>query len=221
MGNSVTESLVRARARRRAARLLLATAAFATLAACAAKKPLGPLLLHPVPPTVENYSLTQGAIVFAGPDFTVSARPWDYRLVASEFSGPGEACPFGDTDAAVGNFLFFRVRLENKSTGTLVFNPLRSSLLRKDEAPLVPLETSDLLMFAGDEAGGAEARGRAFRRVCFDSTASVRPGQALERYLVFRAPKETTKQLVLAVDDLWLGSKSFDLKFTFEAFPGK
>lgn len=219
MGNFVTEA--RTPARGRLARRLLAGAALAALAACAGQKPQGPLLLHPVPPTVEKYSLSQGAIVFAGPDFTVSARPWDYRLVAAEFPSPGEPCPFGDTEAAVGRFLFFRVRLENASAGTLVFNPLRVSLLRKDESPLVPLESSDLLMFAGEEAGGAEARGQAFRRVCFDATATVRPGQALERYLVFRAPEEATKQVVLAIDDLWLGAKSFDLKFTFEAFPGK
>ena len=174
-----------------------------------------------MPPTVDKYSLAQGAIVFSGPDFSVSARPWDYRLVAEEFRRAGEPCPFGKDDAEVGRFLFFRVLLENRSTRTLVFNPMRASLLREGEAPLIPLENSDLFAFTGEDPAGAEARGRAFRRVSFDITVTVRPGQSLERYLVFRSPEEAIKQIVLELDDLWLDTKSFDLNFAFETFPGK
>ncbi len=200
---------------------LAAAAALAMVVAACATKPAGPLLLHPVPPGLDNYSLAQGAIVFAGPEFSVSVRPWDYRLIAEEFRRSGELCPFGDDDEAVGRFLFFRVLFENRSTRTLVFNPMRASLLRKGESPLIPMENSDLFAFAGEEVAGAEARGRAFRRVSFDITATIRPGQTLERYLVFRSPPEAIKQVVLEIDDLWLDSKSFDLLFVFEAFPGK
>lgn len=201
---------------------LLAAAVLATLVvACATPKPTGPLLLHPVPPTAESYSLAQGALVFSGPGFTVAARPWDYRLVAEEFRGSGEPNPFGDNDEAVGRFLFFKVRLENRSARTLVFNPMRASVLREGESPLVPLENSDLFAFAEEGIADAEARGRTFRRVGFDTTVTVRPGQELERYLVFRAPEETAQQVALTLEDLWLDSKSFDLRFTFEAFPGK
>jgi hypothetical protein len=204
----------------RARRLAAATALAAVVAACATK-PTGPLLLHPVPPIVDKYSLAQGAIVFSGPDFSVSARPWDYRLVAEEFRRAGEPCPFGKDDAEVGRFIFFRVLLENRSTRTLVFNPMRASLLREGEAPLIPLENSDLFAFAGEDLAGAEALGRAFRRVSFDITVTVRPGQSLERYLVFRSPDEAITQVVLELDDLWLDTKSFGLKFVFEAFLGK
>ena len=70
-------------------RLAVAAALVVVVAACATPKPTGPLLLHPVPPTGEPYSLVQGALVFSGPDFSVSARPWDYRLVAEEFRRAG------------------------------------------------------------------------------------------------------------------------------------
>jgi len=216
MGSFVTEPRNPGRAGR-----LAAVALLAALAAACATRPTGPLLLHPVPPTLEKYALSQGAIVFSGPDFRVSARPWDYRLVAEEFRRLGESCPFGEDDAAVGRFLFFRVLLENRSGRTLVFNPMRASLVREGEAPLAPMENSDLFAFAGDDLAGAEARGRAFRRTSFDGTATVRPGQTLERYLVFRSPPGTIRQIVLAIDDLWLDAKSFDLVFVFEAFPGK
>lgn len=219
MGSFVTEARTSLLGRR-ATRFAAATALAAVVVACATK-PIGPLLLHPVPPGVKNYSLSQGAIVFAGPEFSVSVRPWDYRLVAEEFRRSGEPCPFGNDDAAVGRFLFFRVLLENRSGRTLVFNPMRASILRQGEAPVIPMENSDLFAFAGEDMAGAEARGRAFRRVSFDITTTVRPRQTLERYLVFRSPEELAKRVVLEFDDLWLDTKSFNLTFVFETFPGK
>ena len=221
MGSYAPESRRPARVSR-ARRLGAAAVLAALVAACATPKPKGPLLLHPVPPTAEQYSLAQGAIVYAGPGFSVAARPWDYRLVAEEFRRSGEPSPFGDDDAAVGRFLFFRVLFENRSARTLVFNPMRSSLLRDGGGvPLIPMENSDIFAFAGEEMAVAEARGRAFRRVSFDITATVRPGESLERYLVFPSPDEPAKQLNLALDDVWLDAKSFDLRFAFETFPGK
>ncbi len=218
MVSSATES-PRA-ARRKWAKLLAAGAMLSTIVvACAAAK--GPFLMHPLPPTDKNYSLSQGAIVFSGPDFSVSARPWDYRLVAEEFRRSGEPCPFGENDAQIGRFLFFRVLFDNRSTRTLVFNPMRASLQTKEATPGTPLGDSDLLAFAGEDLAGAEARSRAFRRVSFSITATLRPGQSVERYLVFLSPEEAAKQIVLELDDVWLDTKSFNLKFNFEAFPGK
>ena len=56
----------------------------------------------------------------------------------------------------------------------------------------------------------------------FDITATIRPGQTLERYLVFRSPDARTKS---SSPSRWTTSgsdaKSFDLRFVFEAFPGK
>lgn len=213
MGSFVTEY-------RRPGRLAVASALAVLVAACAAG-PSGPLLLHPVPPTLDKYSLSQGAIVYSGPGFSASARPWDYRLVAEECRNSGEPCPFGEDETAAGRFIFFRVRFENRSVRTLVFNSMRASLLRKEETPLLPLENSDLFMFAGEEQVGAEARGRAFRRMSFDGTVTIRPGQEIERYLVFRSPKEAASRFVLEIDDLWLDAKAFDLYFAFEAYPGK
>lgn len=201
-------------------RRLLVAAAAALLVACAAPKVTGPLLVHPVPPPAgEPYALAQGALVYAGPGFTVSARPWDWRLVEEELRAAGGKSPFGDKPGETGRFLFFRVRLENRSAKNLVFNPMRAAVLREGEAPVPPLETSDLHAFAGEE-GEADARSRTFRRVGFDAAVTLRPGESLERYLVFRSPAEA-KLLTLALDDLWLGAQDHDLKFGFEAFPGK
>lgn len=192
-------------------------------AACAAPQPRGPVLLHPVPPppSAGDYALAQGALVFSGQDFTVSVRPWDYRLVAGELSRAGEPSPFGESEEDTGRFFFFRVRLENRSSRRLVFNPLYAALLREGGAPIAPLENSDLLAFADEGIAAAEARSRAFRRLSFDGAATVRPGETLERYLVFPAPEEAPKTLTLFLDELWWGATSFGPKFLFETYPGK
>jgi hypothetical protein len=217
MASSATE----ARVFPRRPRLLLCAVAAALAVSCAAPRPKGPVLLHPVPPNVDGYALVQGALVFSGPGFTVSARPWDYRLVAKELRDAGAASPFGDTDEAAGKFLFVRVRFENRSAGTLVFNPMRASLLSEGQSPLLPLDNADLFAFAGEDLANAEARSRTFQRISFDGTATVRGGASLERYLVFAAPEEAPKQLALELDDLWLDAKSFAPTFVFETFPGK
>jgi hypothetical protein len=209
-----------ARSCRRLAPLLLTAALAALPGACAAPKPVGPLLMHPLPPVAEGYALSQGALVFTGPGFTVSARPWDWRLVEEEFRRAGEPCPFGATPEEVSRFLYFRIRLESHAPQALVFNPLRSAVLRTDESPLLPLENSDLFAFADLEQQKAEALGKAFRRTCFSGTTTLHAGGAVERYLVFRAPEEA-KLLTLELDDLWLGPVSFTLRYVFEAYPGK
>ncbi|HWR97975.1 MAG TPA: hypothetical protein VN317_06090 [Candidatus Methanoperedens sp.] len=200
---------------------LLAASALALLCGCADQKKLtGPLLLHPVPPAAQGYALVQGATVFSGPGFTVSARPWDYRLIAEEIARSGEPNPFGKSEAATGRFLFVRVRLENRSSKSLVFNPLQATMTSEGEAPIVPVENADLVAFADQDLAGAEALARVFRRLSFDLTATVPAGGTLERYLVFPSPEKARKQIALRLGDLWLGSSSFDLIFPFESYPG-
>jgi hypothetical protein len=195
--------------------------ALALLCACAAPAPRGPLLLHPVPPAADGYALVQGAIVYSGADFTVSARPWDYRLVAEEIARSGEPNPFGKDAESTARFLFVRLRLENRSTKPLVFNPMRAALASENDAPILPVENADLVFFAGEELAAAETLARSFRRLSFDLTATIPAGGTLERYLVFPAPEDAPKkQLVLQLDDLWLGPTSVDLRFPFEAYPG-
>jgi len=177
----------------------------------------GPLLLHPLPPTAEHYAMVQGALVYSEAGLLVSVRPWDWRLVEEEFRRGGMKSPYGDRDGDASHFFFLRVRFENRSAVTLVFNPLGASL-RSGEEPTPALETSDLYALAGDEPD-LPARAAAFRRSTFEGLAQVRPGESLERYLVFPQPQGAT-QVVVALRDLYLGKRGFDLEFPFETFPG-
>lgn len=208
-----------ARSSERAADLLCGAVLGLLLVSCAGPGAKGPFLLHPLPPTAEHYALAQGALVYTDPGFTVAVRPWDWRLVEEEFRRTGEKNPFGSEEGETGRFLFFRIRLENLSPQPLVFNPLRASIPREGEAPIVPVENSDLYMLAPEEQD-VEALGKVFRRVSFDGAVSLRQGGSREQYLVFPAP-EKAKTIILTLDDIWRGGKSYDLRFVFEAFPGK
>lgn len=192
--------------------------AVAVLAAACAAAGGGPLLLHPAPPAADGYRLDVGALVFEGRGISVTARPMDWRLVEEELRAAGPN-PFGDGEAGTGRFVFIRLRVENRSAETLVLNPLRATLLHEERTPYLPVEHSDLLMLSGSDPAAA-ARGAAFRRCCLDQTLTLRAGGSAERYLVFRSPgREGEMSLVL--DEVWLGTSALELRFPFEAFPGR
>ena len=219
MENCATDRGLRRRGAR--GRTLSLAACLLALAGACATPATGPLLLHPVPPVEKDYALVQGAIVYSGPGFTISARPWDYRLVVEEITRSGGRNPFGEGESAAGNFIFIRVRLENRAAKSLLFNPMRATMTEGTETPLTPVENADIVAFADENSAAAEELARAFRKLSFDLTATVPAGGTLERYLIFRAPEEHPKALELQLDDLWLGSTSFDLRFRFETYPGK
>jgi hypothetical protein len=175
--------------------------------------------MHPVPPVIESYALEQGALVYTDPGFTVTVRPWDWRLAEEEIARATETSPFGDKPGDAGRFLFFRIRFTNRAAQPLVFNPLQATVHCEGEAPILPVENSDLYLLAPENSESDE-RGKVFRQLTFHETVHLRPGGTIERYLVFPAP-EAAKAVVLALDDLWLGPKSRDLRFVFELFPGK
>jgi hypothetical protein len=202
-------------------RALSLAACLLALAGACATPATGPILLHPVPPAEKDYALVQGAIVYSGPGFTISARPWDYRLVVEEITRSGGRNPFGEGESAAGGFIFIRLRLENRAGKSLLFNPMRATMTEGTEAPLTPVENADIVAFADEESAAAEELARAFRQLSFDLTATVPAGGTLERYLIFRAPEEHPKALELRLEDLWLGATSFDLSFRFETYPGK
>jgi len=202
----------------RSIRAVVAAAALLLAGACAAPVK-GPVLLHPTPPTAERYALVQGAVVYEDGQLRVEARPWDWRLVEDEVREAGGPSPFGEAPGETGRFVFVRVSFENRSADTLVYNAMRSSLVQPHESPVLPLETSDLFAFSGEDRD-VEARARTFRQLCYDGTVSLPAGGKIEAYLVFPAPK-TTKATELVLDEVWIGSRSRVLRFPFEVYPGK
>ncbi len=179
--------------------------------------PEGPYLLHPVPPGAERFSLRQGAVVFDGPGFSVALRPIDWRFVGQCYRDAGMSPPFGGEEAS-SRFLFFSLRFENGSSGTLYYNPRWTGLRAGGAAVRSPVEVSDVYrLAAGTE--DLEARTRSFVKTSYDGSEEIAPGEVTERYLVFRSPRDRFESVEVLLEDLYLGAESFDLAFVFEAFP--
>lgn len=180
-----------------------------TLASCASGLRGGPLLLHPVPPQAERYVLSQGALVFEGHGFRVTARPVDWRVAAKDF----------DREAAdLADFVFFSLRFENSTNQSIFFNPVRATIYTQKRDFSLSLDLADIYAMNREDPG-LEATMKHFRDISYDGSVTVRPGKSEERYLVFPVPKGKLKTIELTLDDLFVGSESFDVAFLFEAFP--
>lgn len=177
----------------------------------------GPLLLHPIPPTAPDYSLTRGALLYSGPGFRITARPFDWRFVEEKFRKTGRPTLFGSEEGAFSRFIFFSVIIENDSSQSLIFNPTGATATTEGMGLDVPLEISDIYRL-NRGAPDLEERGRSFTENAFDGMTVVGPGQSLERYLIFPAPKKKTKTYKLDLENIYLGSESLDLSFLYEAF---
>jgi len=179
------------------------------LSSCASGLEGGPVLLHPVPPQAGPYRLTQGALAFDGPDFRVVVRPVDWRVAEEQY---------GKDAGDLSNYVFVSVRFENSSQQSIFFNSIRTTLYTQKGRFSVPLDVSDVyLMNREDPAVGDKAR--IFRELSYDGSTTVTPGETEERHLVFPVPAGKLKTLELALDDLHVGSRGYDLNFLFEAFP--
>jgi hypothetical protein len=200
MARSKTEGISKA--------LVLLSAALLAVS-CASGLEGGPVLLHPVPPAAGPYRMTGGAITFDGPDFRVSARPVDWRVA--------EEC-YGKEAGDLSGYVFISLRFENSSRQSIFFNPVRTTLYTRKRSFSVPIDSSDIY-FMNREDPDLEGRIKKYRELSYDGSTTVVPGGAEERHLVFPVPSGKLETLELVLDDLHVGTRSFDLSFLFEAFP--
>jgi hypothetical protein len=200
MAHSTTEGI---------SKVLVLFPAALLVVSCASGLEGGPLLLHPVPPAAGPYRLTRGALTFDGPDFRVSARPVDWRLAEDRY---------GKEAGDLSGYVFLSLRFENSSRQSIFFNPLRTTLYTQKGSFSIPLDVSDIYFMNREDPGLGE-KSRKYRELSYDGSTTVGPGGTEERYLVFPVPAGKLETLELALDDLHVGSRSFDLSFLFEAFP--
>ena len=179
------------------------------LSSCASGLRGGPILLHPVPPREEPYALSQGALVFARPGLRVTARPVDWRVAEKDY---------GRKAGDLSNFIFFSLRFENFTNQSIFFNPLRTKIYTQKRKFSLALDISDIYIMNRKDPG-LEEKAKRFRTISYDGSVTVGPGKSDERYLVFPVPTGKLKTIELTLDDLFVGSESFDMTFLFEAFP--
>jgi hypothetical protein len=186
---------------------------------CAGGGVQGPILLHPLPAQADGYRMAGGAVIFETSDVTVTARPLDWRVVVKRYQQEGLPNPYGDKTDVLSNFVFFSLRFDNRSPYSLNFMPRQASAFSDEKNFVIPLDLTDLYLHATDPIG-IEERARSFRLTTYDGTVVIPPGESRERYLVFPRPRGEVETLKLDLDNIYLGTKSADLSFLFEAFPG-
>ena len=203
----------------RSTRLLLTVVTTAILLSACAGRGKGPLLLHPIPPESDGYTLNSGALEFEVPGMKVTARPLDWRLVEKNYREREQISPFGPEEGAHSPYLFFSLLLENTSDQKKIdFSTFRVILYSRIANLVTPLDVSDIYVM---RSGSPDLQERAlsFQKTCFDGPTVVYPNSSEERYLVFATPKGKSKKLTLSLSDIYLGLDSHDVKFLFEAFP--
>ncbi len=186
---------------------------------CAGAGVKGPVLLHPLPTQLEGYRMSGGAVIFETTDITVTARPLDWKVVGKHYQREEMAVPYGDETDVLSAFVFFSLRFDNRSPHSINFMPRQASVFSDEKNFVIPIDLTDIYLHATDP-GDVEERARSFRLTTYDGTVVIPPGESRERYLVFPRPLGDVKTLKLDLDNIYLGTKSADLSFLFEAFPG-
>jgi hypothetical protein len=198
-------------------RLFLTAATTVILLSACAGRGKGPLLLHPIPPQSEGYTLNSGALEYEVPGMKVTARPLDWRLVEKNYRERGQVSPFGEEEGAFSHFVFFSLLLENSSDQKIDFSTFRVILYSKIADLTTPLDLSDIY-YMSRGAPDLQERALSFQKTCFDGPTVVYPDSSEERYLVFATPPGKARKLTLSLSDIYLGLDSYDVKFLFEAF---
>jgi hypothetical protein len=193
--------------------------AAALFGGCASGGVKGPILLHPLPDQLEGYNMSGGAVIFDTTDVTVTARPLDWRVVEKRYEREELTVPYGDEPGLLAHFVFFSLRFDNRSPNSINFMPRQAAAYSDEKNFVVPIDITDVYLHAIDP-GDAEERARSFRLTTYDGTIVIPPGESREKYLVFTRPEGEVKTLKLTLDNIYLGTKSADLSFLFEAFPG-
>lgn len=198
---------------------LLILCAGTLLGGCAGGGVKGPVILHPLPTQLDGYRMSGGAVIFQTTDVTVTARPLDWRVVGKRYEREALAVPYGDEPDVLSAFVFFSLRFDNRSPNSINFMPRQASLFSDEKNFVIPIDLTDIYLHATDPAG-VEERARSFRLTTYDGTIVIPPGESRERYIVFPRPQGDLKTLKLTLDNIYLGTKSADISFLFEAFPG-
>ncbi len=139
-----------------------------------------------------------------------------------------KASPLGEVDStgvslldqlAERGFVFVRLSIENKSPSTVLYNTSHTFLFAGVLDYKKPLDLTDLYLLIREE--GAEPQTLStlsgLKRFIFDGTTRIKPGERVERLLVFRplAMESANTRAVLGLNQLYIGSDAMDVRLLF------
>jgi hypothetical protein len=186
-----------------------------TAGACALPVPPHSVLLHPLPPSEEGYSLTRGGLVFRDDTWSLSVHPVDWRS-----AGDFVLVEDGEHGRKLDNsrHLFLGVVIGNRSPEPITFDPALTSAAGSTGEHLRAAGFSAVTPVA---ASANEPQGvspvRIFAR---PRPVLLSPGTTWRCTLVFEVPQNGPRTVILTVPAARSARPEKRLRFVMEAFPG-
>ena len=183
---------------------LLALSIF-LLAACASgPRPEGQSL-HPAEHGAKGYSSIGTDHLFEDENVRISIRHVK--------KGEAGAAPFFE-GLLEKDYAVFKLAIENKSTGSVIYNTAYTVLTSDAGDYEKPLDFTDLYDIAGDDRALAGLKGK-----FYDLNATVAPGERMEKLLIFRPLSIEATEAGVAIKEIYIGTSTSRLSFPF-AFKG-
>ena len=179
------------------------------ISACAGR-PTGPLVMAPEGKAQEGYSSIERQWVF------------EHRAVfikAGHLTMTDPRPASGLIDMLLGRgYTLVRMEIKNGSKARVIFNPSLTALMDDSMGYFKPLDYSDIYEMAGEDP---EKTGflKDVRKLFYDLTATVEPGETSSRILAFRPLSRNAGAAELIIKDLYIGTDALNLKFPFALRP--
>lgn len=182
---------------------------FVLVSACASR-PTGPLVLMPEGKAQEGYSSVERQWVFEHRAVFVKAG----RLTKTD---PRPASGLIDMLLDRG-YTVMRMEIKNGSKARVIFNPSLTALMDDSMGYFKPLDYTDIYEMAGEDP---EKTGflKDVRRLSYDLTATVGPGETSSKLLIFRPLSRNAGAAELIIKDLYIGTDALNLRFPFVLKP--
>lgn len=195
-------------------RLALGAAAAVLMAGCCmAPGPPMALLLHPMPPAEDGYTLSRGGLHYASDAYRVSVRPVDWREM-EECRVVTRQGKRAKIDAS--RHVFFAVLFDNLSAAPMRFDPSGATAVTERGVPLAAAGFGESAVTAPDSPG----RGLPVYLQTRSASLSVPSGESREGILAYRVPNRGTTAVTLILNSFSAVPAEKPLHFIFEAFPG-
>jgi hypothetical protein len=170
---------------------------------------MGPRHLYPKEAGASGYSVTQGAAVFESNLIKITVRPlrpWE-NATGSAFI----------EELLEKNYVILKMAIENRSREKTLYNPTHTSLMDNEMEYRKPMDYSDLYdAVRGREKGKSrEGELKGLKGLYYDLTATIPPGEAQSKLLIFPPLSEKGKRARLRIKELYIGTDTISISFPF------
>jgi hypothetical protein len=204
---------------RRGAAAVVAAGLLLTAAACAGTKETTAslLLMHPIPPEANEYTMVAGAERYEHQGLSVELRPLDPRHFDRSLVESGRKNPFGVAPDDARHPLVFGLTVANGGTGMVYVNPAQVRGVDDLNGRHYPVSFTDLWQMLAEDPD-REARFKVFSSAFLDTPVQVQPGQTLKVFLALSRTAKEPERITVTLPLSMGGKLTRTLAFPFEVF---